>query len=249
MAEIDLELLMAYADNELDEEQRAKVEAIIAKDPEAASMVARFRETRGQLGESFNHILDQPVPENLIDTIRNHKPKTTIIPFRSTRIPSFASNWISHALAASLALIIGITAGAMIFDKPMDKQSSITAAEMLQHTLESQPTGKKIATNDMKESVTPVLTFSTSTGQICREYERQVDTNQFIGVACRSRDKKWNTVVEIDKKLLATPPSIGEEYAPAAGLEDPLAAALAALGAQKSFTAEAEQRLRKNGWQ
>ena len=250
MANLDLQKLMAYADNELDDVEKGKVEALIARDSQAADIVKRFKESRDLMKESYSEILDQPVPEHLVKTIRNHRSKAKVLSFRSFLTQKRSFSWPSMALAACIALIIGVIAGKIIDNQPMENLAAMPAAELFQNVLETQPTGKKSTASNLEQSITPKLTFSRESGQICREYERQSPAELMLGVACRNKEGKWITMVEIDSSFIAPPTdtSTSTEYSPAEGSPDLMAAVLAALGAQKSLTADEEQRLRERGW-
>jgi hypothetical protein len=68
------ELLMAYADDELDGAEhatdRARIEAAMRADPEVARRVESHRALRRQLGASFDRVLAEPVPDRLIAAVR-----------------------------------------------------------------------------------------------------------------------------------------------------------------------------------
>ena len=63
---VDVELLMRYADDELDAAARATVEAAIATNPALAAQVAAFRRQRTRLQRAFAPMLEEPVPERLL---------------------------------------------------------------------------------------------------------------------------------------------------------------------------------------
>ena len=59
------EMLAAYADGELEPQERARVEAAIAANPALADEVAAHRALRETLSAHFAPILDRPVPDRL----------------------------------------------------------------------------------------------------------------------------------------------------------------------------------------
>lgn len=249
MTHLDIELLMAYVDNELDDSTKEDVEALLERDPEATAIVERFRQSRALLHESFDEILNYPVPDHLVSTIRNHRTERKMASITSLFTHSNRFSTAALALAASVVLIIGVVTGYLIENQPVNYQTSAPTTELLQQALESELSGTKRTDDETGQSVTPMLTFSMESGQICREYERQSQKTLLFGVACRSSEGEWQTRVEIDSSLLKTPPTTATGYSPAEGVQDPISAALAALGAQKSLTAEEEQRLKERGWQ
>jgi anti-sigma factor RsiW len=65
------EILMAYADHDLDEKTRLAVESAMASDPEIARRIAQHRALRKRLHSAFEPVLDEPVPPHLIDLARH----------------------------------------------------------------------------------------------------------------------------------------------------------------------------------
>ena len=64
------ETVMAYADGELDAASRAAVEAAMATDPQLAQRVARHRALRERLRAALRPVLDEPLPERLLEGVR-----------------------------------------------------------------------------------------------------------------------------------------------------------------------------------
>ena len=59
------EMLMAYADGELDLVARAEIEAAMAKDPAVARAVERHRRLAGKVRVAYDGVLEEPVPAEL----------------------------------------------------------------------------------------------------------------------------------------------------------------------------------------
>jgi anti-sigma factor RsiW len=59
------EMLMAYADGELDLVARAEIEAAIARDPEVARAVERHRALADHVHTAYDGVLEEPVPDRL----------------------------------------------------------------------------------------------------------------------------------------------------------------------------------------
>jgi anti-sigma factor RsiW len=64
------EVLMAYADGELDATARAEVERAMAADPQIARRVAEHKALKETLHSSYDKVLDEPIPERLLATAR-----------------------------------------------------------------------------------------------------------------------------------------------------------------------------------
>src|SRR5262245_26341565 len=65
------ETLMAYADNELDQQARLAVELAMAADPDVARRVARHKALRGEMRKTFDGVLNEPVPNRLLEAVRS----------------------------------------------------------------------------------------------------------------------------------------------------------------------------------
>jgi anti-sigma factor RsiW len=70
------EILMAYADGELDAAQRAEVEAAMAADPDVARRVERHRALRRQFSATYDRVLLETVPDRLIAATRKTPTQT-----------------------------------------------------------------------------------------------------------------------------------------------------------------------------
>jgi anti-sigma factor RsiW len=68
---ISEEILMAFADGELDDAAHAEVEAAMRKDPDVAERVERHRALRSRLQTAFAAELDEPVPPRLLSAVRD----------------------------------------------------------------------------------------------------------------------------------------------------------------------------------
>jgi hypothetical protein len=110
------EILMAYADGELDAATRANVEAAMQADPEIRKRVARHRALRETMRGAFSAVLDEPVPDRLIQAARGQTaaPKSAVVDLSvakeaARRKKSAAPpRWQSAAMAASLLLGLGL---------------------------------------------------------------------------------------------------------------------------------------------
>lgn len=89
--------LVAFADERLDPSRRIEVEAWIADHPDDQRTVEKWRAQTTLLKAALDPIAAEPVPASLKDTLR---PR-----------PRRRSAWIGTALAASIALAIGLGGG------------------------------------------------------------------------------------------------------------------------------------------
>lgn len=250
MVKISDEKLMAYVDAELNEKEQAEIEKLLECDPEVRAMVDRFRKSTELLKAGCNQILDLPVPQRLIDTVNNHQSTTTnIVQLDTKRKNSGFFTWPGFALAATLALSVGLFTGAVLVGGLGFHSLKPNYYSLLQNSLEIKLSGSSVTSEDGLEKVTPLMTFTGVDGLVCREFERINREHKTVGLACRDDRGRWLPKVEVDRTLLAA--NIVEEfdYQPASGPADPINMALTKLGTKKSLTAQEEELLRDKGWQ
>jgi hypothetical protein len=204
----DDELLMAYADGELDEARRSEISAAIAKDPELARRVESHRAFRVQLSGAFAEVLEQPVPGSLEAAARGARagagplPKIVAFSAKSGRAP--APPWRSRewfALAASLLL------GAFLswrFLMPSASQDviavdgSLVAGGALATALDSQ-----LASEQVDDATVLIgLTFRAHDGSHCRSFVSHAPA--IAGLACHKEDR-WHLVVTQSVDLQSGP--------------------------------------------
>lgn len=139
MVELNDNLLIAYADGELDEKTAAEVEAALKNDPVAQEIVDKFQEAARLAGEAFEDPMHEEVPERLLKLFEEPQPEETVpeTPAASTAEGTNISDFsqiraareakkqagaaafeergtvrrFALPLAASVALIVGIGGG------------------------------------------------------------------------------------------------------------------------------------------
>lgn len=245
MKDHDIEALMAYVDGELEAGRRAEVEGMLARDPEARAMADRFRQTAALLGSGLDDILAQPVPERLVETVREVPIDTGVVQLRPRKSPPEQAQWPRLAVAASLVLGVGLVTGILLFGDPETPAPVTAGIDPLQEALETRPSGSSLRT-DAGDLVMPVLTVRAADGRPCREFERETSGIRSSGIACREAAGLWVTQVEVGPSPASV--AAGGEYAPASGAEDPLSAALDRLGAGAALPAAAEHDLLESDW-
>jgi hypothetical protein len=194
----DDEILMAFADGELDEVRRAEIAAAVAKDPELARRVERHRTLRAQVASAFAPVLDRTIPDPLRDLARGPATNAVsdagnVVPFpkRATATPPRpwrAREWF--AVAASLVLGLFVSwqvfspAGSGLIESA---DGSLVARGDLARALD----GQLAADNDTGDVVLGV-SFKAKDGGYCRQFAlREAQT---AGLACRVGDS-WRIPV------------------------------------------------------
>jgi hypothetical protein len=188
------EILMAYADNELDAQTRTAVEAAMAADPEVARRVAQHKVLRGKLPLAFDNTLDEPTPQRLIDAARGVpavRREGNVIPLRRKAPPRQAwPQWASIAASLVIGVIIGQamlrgSGSASVTSRDGQLLANVVLAHALSNQLASAQTDQ-----------TPVqigLSFKSKAGDYCRTFTVHEATT-LAGLACRQHDD-WHVQV------------------------------------------------------
>jgi hypothetical protein len=214
MCEISDEMLMAYADGEVAEDLRARVEAYIANAPDGRQRLAAFTATGSRLADIFARPMREPVPQRLLDLVTGSQGER----IRTTRIsnvtqmslgkprrapPSKSRTW---ALAASLVALLATGVGSIWFlqSAPTDADPTYglamsidgekTAGAALASALETATSGSSAVRtiNGEIASIRPTFTFATVKSEYCRQYEViREKMPGLAGVACREAGGIW----------------------------------------------------------
>ncbi|MDO5632317.1 MAG: hypothetical protein Q4G22_10820 [Paracoccus sp. (in: a-proteobacteria)] len=222
------EMLMAFADGELNEAEARAVAAAIAADPALAARADLFRATRAALSASA-----PPLPAHddsaLIARIRAASIAATATPGAARAItaqtPPAPANrdWRPAAIAASVAaaaVMIGYAAG-LFGPGPTPAPGGLSAP--LIAALEGVPSGEGTVLEDGE--FTAIASYRIADGTICREYERHgTAQTAVVAVACRENGG-WSNRFATDFGQSA------DGYVPASSEIEGLDAALADMGA------------------
>jgi anti-sigma factor RsiW len=276
MNPISDEVLMAYADGELTLDERRHIEQRLKLEPALRARLAPFVETREQIANAFEHTLDEPVPQRLLDTVLRNR---VIYPAWSTPPPrklsvigrvrdtigsalsmlSPSSLGFTPAMAASMALVlaVGLTGG-WIAGRAKTASPSLLSASgstvvangALAEALETVPSRSLSdpATRDAR--IVPVLSFKTADGTVCREYRAREDgaKRDRAGLACRAADGQWHVTLHVETPKLSAP--TGDAYETASGANVPSVDALVdSMMSGDALGAEDEHALIARNWQ
>jgi hypothetical protein len=184
----DDETLMAYADGELDETQRAAIAAAIARDPALARRVEQHRALRGDVSAAYARIVETPVPERLLNAARAGaapaaRGKVLQFPARNARAagpPWRAREWT--AMAASVLLGVFISWRAFT---PADPGVMVAGKDaLIAHGLLANALDRQLASEQRgAEPVLIGLTFKSHDGNYCRSFVLRA--TRTAGLACR----------------------------------------------------------------
>ncbi|MAU53161.1 MAG: hypothetical protein CMN17_12500 [Roseovarius sp.] len=229
--DIDDDRLMALADGEMDGDEAARLHAQITADPDLARRYALFTQTADLVKEAVLADPETAVSPDLEARIRQMAaampPEAeNVVPLRRP-----APRWQPVAVAASLALAVGLSAGLFLAPRaPETDPTRLSAA--LEEQLGTLPSGADAALPDGRR-VSVIASFTDGAGAFCREYETVAEGGfGHVAVACRD-GAGWSL-----RFAMATR-SGDDGYAPASSLEA-LDAFYAATGASQPLSAEAE---------
>lgn len=206
------EVLMAYADGALPPEEARRLAARIAGDAALAARLAPFVGTRDALAGLARRDADQvALPPALQARLTARMAQAGAAEVRSDKVVAFVPRparpiplW-SGALAASLALAIGLGAGLMLGQGGGAPVSPLAAA------LDTLPSGGVARLPDGSD-VRVIASFVSAEGALCREYEVARGAGmQSVEVACDA-GSGWEVQL-----MLAL--SGSEGYAPASAPE------------------------------
>jgi hypothetical protein len=227
MKDTDFELIMAYADGETSPEETARAEALLAEQPQAKAVLARLRAVDHQIKTSLDTILDEPVPQRLIHASATDAPAPRVLGllrFPKTR-PLAPTQW---ALAASLVLALGF-----VLSRGTSEPGAQTLQQFVDQTLDQTPSEQLRTDSKHGWQIMPLASYNTADNRLCRHYAGRIDGNTLSGLACRTDNSEWQTLVsEIQV--------ITDGFQPASGPDGAVAEALKDLQTSEPLTAEQE---------
>ncbi|MCF7992367.1 MAG: hypothetical protein K9M02_18150 [Thiohalocapsa sp.] len=245
----DFELLMAYVDGELDAEQTASIEARLATDAHARETVEQLRSTNAWLSQGLDQILEEPVPQRLLDTVQGGAPDARVVPLRprKTVVRPRTRIGLGWAAAAGIVLAIGAVSTISLLMPTAPPGSAIVDNAVLQEALETLPSGSLLIAGKDDASVMPLATYRLDDSRLCREFEVRRGTAVELGLACRDEDGRWAPDTLVEQEVAAAEADT-ERFVPAGGDEDPISTALDRMGAGAALVPAEERTLIDAGW-
>ena len=240
------EMLMRFADGELDPATAARIEQAMETDDGLVARVAAFIETRAQAQAALKPLLDEPVPEKLVAAVEQmieakragERPGTAqVLPFEGRRAATRPSPRWMLPIAASVAAVIGGLAGYWAANTGERAQGGLWVAGAIRpalgEALETVESGKEIRLAGISDRFRAIATFRNDAQDLCREFEvDSADRSTVMSVACRSGDE-WRV------SFAVVAPGDAGGYAPASSTEA-LDAYLSAIEAGAPMSVEEE---------
>lgn len=233
MTAVSEEMLVAYADGELDEVNRRRVERALAEQPELAARLAAHEQVKQSLQRHYAPLAEGDVPERF-KALLQPAAEAEVVNLAQRRTPRKGRpGWASlTAVAASLVLGLMLGRGLAPAGGPVGiEDGQMVARGPLAAALDTQLASA--SEKDMRIG----LSFRARNGQWCRSFEGAA----LSGVACRAGDH-W--------RLEQALPGARQEaaYRQAASADPRIAATVEALIAGAPVDAASEKAARDSGW-
>jgi hypothetical protein len=184
------ELLMAYADGELDAKTRSEVQEAIATDPELARRVAAHTALRASVRVGFDKVLDEPIPERLVSAARSSRSAradSRVVPLRRKLAAPLRSlpQWGSMAASFALGALVWQLGTRHTSEPLLERNGQLFASGAL-----AQALSRQLASDQSAQSAVQIgVSFRSKSGNYCRTFRLQ-DDGVLAGLACRA-DDKW----------------------------------------------------------
>ncbi|MCF3642100.1 anti-sigma factor [Rhizobium sp. TRM95111] len=230
---LDDEMLMAFADGELDDDAMAKVEEAMAADPAIAERVALFMESRTVAADHLKPLADEPVPDALLAAVRDMAARAAReAPARSApsadNVLTFPKRQAQRAfsgtsayrwgmgLAASLAILLagagGYLLGGLAGEAGTPTELAVLGDPVLRTALDTLPSGSEVTLSGDAGAARLVSSFRDKAGALCREFElKRATGGNTVSIACRTGEA-WRT------HLVVSLPGGEGGYAPASSV-------------------------------
>lgn len=220
------EMLMAYADGELDPLNAKRVERAIAGDPALAQEVERHRALRKRISDSFAPVADEQVPDRLAALL-----KSNVVDLPAPKTRPTLIRW-REAMALAACLVLGLMVGIGVSRGPVSAGAGgLYASGSLAAALDDQVGGADGA-------VKVAVSFRDKQGSYCRVFSSIAAD----GIACR-KASGWAL-----RRTQQGSTTTRGDYAQAGSPDPELMAAAQDMMAGEPLDAKAEEAARGAGW-
>jgi anti-sigma factor RsiW len=273
MAGLNDEVLMAYADGQLDPAEKSRVEDLLAHDPALRERLSIFTEAGKGLSLLFEDHLRAPLPARLKPFASPLKERWRIIPAAAESLRSAAmlarlqhllkpeNSAFRFAFASGIALIACVGLGVSLLRDTDTKggtfskfvqisQDRLVARGLLRQLLETSPSGRPMqvsAEDSDKTRLKVKLTFKNQTNDYCREFVIRNEAREgYAGIACR-KDGQWR--IAMQAAMMPQPNSGGIAPAGTSKAHQAVEAAVLAMINGNSLGKDEEAAALGAGWE
>jgi hypothetical protein len=238
------ETLMAYADGELDDAERAEIERAVDADPALAERVAAHQALRSDVFAAFAPILDEPVPPALtaaalpgkvadLNAARAARVERVAAPPRRWSWPEWGAIAATLAVGVLVGSVTGGAGGDAALAVAQGAHGKLVAQGALATALSQQPAASAGA-------VRIGVSFAAKDGSLCRSFIM----NDTAGLACRNGNA-WQVPVIAE----AAGATAGEYRQAGNAMPPAVLDAIDARIAGQALDAQGEQDAVRRGWQ
>jgi hypothetical protein len=237
------EMLMAYLDNELAHDERARVDAALIVDANLRARLERQTRVHAMLDKAFGPMVNDPVPEHLVRLALDAPVswQWRLMHGLSGLFSGGEARGFAPRFAPAMALVVvGLGVGFFLARLTPGNESvgPLAARGSLAQALETQ-----LASDDVLNGPRVGVTFRSTDGAVCRTFDMNAARDNHAGVACRDADG-WAIAA-----LASAEARTGSSYETAsAGMPSAVRDAVAQMIGGAAFDAEAERRARDTGW-
>jgi negative regulator of sigma E activity len=220
---ITQEQLSAYLDGETTATEAQAIEAALEADAALRARLDRLQHNDLEVRAAMDSLLERPVPDRLAETIRASMAARTPQPLNDNAAsPTPRRGWAARAIwpsAIAAALVGGVMIGQLApvggLRSGEADWTSASGAPQAGRTMAlalSTATSGAHVTLAANRTMTPVMTFASRDGGLCRQFEVSGAAGGQNGLACRDAGKPWRLVA-----LVAAPKASDGGYRTAGG--------------------------------
>ena len=251
MTTITDEMLSAYLDGELGTSQADEVRAALDNDPALRARLVKFEQADATMRDAASDVVDRRMPQSVMAMLASKKASVAPLGADHRRRLGGFQFWPT-ALAASIALVVGWSTGALYQGAPQgdapESNAQIAAravpGDPLFVALENTPSGQTATIGDAEQSLQPVLSFASLGGELCREFEAIGSGDVVRAVACRERSA-WR--LDFAVRSESEPSEFGYQAASASDVQV-LRSYIDEVMEGDALGREAEAELMASGW-
>jgi len=235
------EILMAFADGELDGTMRAEIEAAMATDPALARAVERHRALAAHIRARYEGVAVEPVPDRIAALVSapESAPVADLAARRRERAEAPRRWRRAHWAAMAASLVVAVLVGALLLREPSAPYDTVDGRRVARGELDRALTFE-LAAVPADSDVNIGISFRDREGRFCRTFHLQRES-PVAGLACFVGER-WEVAVLAS----AAPREDGVRGAGAMPLEVLRAVDAAIEG--DPLDAAAEAAAREAGW-
>ena len=190
------EILMAYADGELDAATRSEIAAAIEADPELARAVERHRALAARVRAGYQNIASEPVPDRLSALLAPARPATvTDLAARRESRATPKRPWGTARWALAASVVVALFVGVLLLHEPSTPFVAVDGRLVARGKLDRALT-TELAALPGDSDVNIGISFRNREGRFCRTFHLQQE-EPVAGLACFG-DAQWELAVLAD---------------------------------------------------